>query len=63
MRKLLASLKHGAVRALPAIAAGAAAAAASPSFRHYVDAHPAIAAALPILVAMIHALDRARKPA
>lgn len=60
MRKLVVALRHGAVRAVPALVAGALAVAASPSFRGYVDAHPQFAAVVPVIVAILHALAKAR---
>ena len=60
MRKFLASLKATAKRAVPVLLAGAAAVAASDSFRHYVDKHPQFAVAVPVIVWLLHAVGHQR---
>jgi hypothetical protein len=60
MSKLLASLKKGLVRVSPLLITGAGAIVASSSFRHYVDKHPAIATAVPVVVWLLHAVGHAK---
>lgn len=49
-------LKHVLVRLWPLAAVGVGAFIASPSFRHYVDAHPQFSPVALVLVAVLHAL-------
>lgn len=60
MKKFLVSLKATFKRAVPVLLAGASAVVASGSFRHYVDAHPQFAVAVPVVVWLLHAIGHQR---
>lgn len=56
MKKFLASLKATFKRSMPVLIAGAGAVVASQSFRDYVGHHPQVAATVPVIVWVLHAV-------
>lgn len=56
LAKFVASLKATFKRNLPLLITGAGAVLASQSFRDYVGSHPQVAAAVPVIAWVLHAL-------